>query len=69
MALSFEYLCDFTQNRMRMSNIYQPVMIRELLEELVRIVGESDASDLRTHRNTPSSSRRRTLGVNAGRRS
>ena len=31
MALSFERLRKFTQNRMRMSHIYQPVMIRELL--------------------------------------
>jgi ATP adenylyltransferase len=30
-ALSFEYLRDFVQNRMHMSHIYQPVMIRELL--------------------------------------
>ena len=30
-ALSFEHLRDFIQNRMRMSHIYQPVMIRELL--------------------------------------
>src|ERR1700722_5684324 len=30
-ALSFERLRDFLQNRMRMSHIYQPVMIRELL--------------------------------------
>lgn len=30
-ALSFEHLRDFLQNRMRMSHIYQPVMIRELL--------------------------------------
>ena len=29
--LSFEHLRDFLQNRMRMSHIYQPVMIRELL--------------------------------------
>jgi hypothetical protein len=33
------------------------------LEELVRIVRESDASDLRPHRNVLASSRRRTLGM------
>ena len=31
MAPSFKHLRDFIQNRMRMSHIYQPVMIRELL--------------------------------------
>jgi ATP adenylyltransferase len=30
-ALSFEHLRDFLQNRMRLSHFYQPVMIRELL--------------------------------------
>jgi hypothetical protein len=39
------------------------------LEELVRIVGESDANGLRPHRNVLASSRRRTLGMNAARRS
>src|SRR3954464_16046526 len=31
MATSFEHLKDFIQKRMRMSHIYQPVMIKELL--------------------------------------
>ena len=31
MASSFEHLRDFIRNRMRMSHIYQPVMIKELL--------------------------------------
>jgi ATP adenylyltransferase len=31
MASSFEHLRDFIQKRMRMSHIYQPVMIKELL--------------------------------------
>src|SRR5215510_14002087 len=31
-ASSFEHLRDFIQKRMRMSHIYQPVMIRELLQ-------------------------------------
>ena len=31
MALSFGHLRDFLQNRMCMSHIYQPVMVRELL--------------------------------------
>ena len=31
MASSFEHIRDFIQKRMRMSHIYQPVMIRELL--------------------------------------
>jgi len=31
LAFAFEHLRDFIQNRMRMSHIYQPVMIRELL--------------------------------------
>jgi hypothetical protein len=31
MAFSFEHLREFIQKRMRMSHIYQPVMIRELL--------------------------------------
>src|SRR3954470_2690036 len=30
-ASSFEHLRDFIRNRMRMSHIYQPVMIKELL--------------------------------------
>jgi ATP adenylyltransferase len=30
-SLSFEHIRDFLRNRMRMSHIYQPVMIRELL--------------------------------------
>jgi diadenosine tetraphosphate (Ap4A) HIT family hydrolase/5-methylcytosine-specific restriction endonuclease McrA len=32
-ALSFKQLRDFIQNRMRMSHIYQPVMIREILTQ------------------------------------
>ncbi len=32
MASSFNHLRDFIQKRMRMSHIYQPVMIRELLK-------------------------------------
>ena len=32
MASSFEHLRDFIRNRMRMNHIYQPVMIRELLQ-------------------------------------
>ena len=32
MASSFEHFRDFIQKRMRMSHIYQPVMIRELLK-------------------------------------
>ena len=32
MASSFEQLRDFIQKRMRMSHIYQPVMIKELLQ-------------------------------------
>ena len=32
MASSFEHLQDFIRKRMRMSHIYQPVMIRELLQ-------------------------------------
>jgi len=31
-ASSFEHFRDFIQKRMRMSHIYQPVMIRELLK-------------------------------------
>src|SRR5262245_26016026 len=31
-ASSFEHLRDFIRKRMRMSHIYQPVMIRELLK-------------------------------------
>src|SRR5262245_56200976 len=31
-ASPFEHLGDFIRNRMRMSHIYQPVMIRELLQ-------------------------------------
>ncbi len=32
MALSFKHLRDFIQKKMRMSHIYQPVMIKELLK-------------------------------------
>jgi len=32
MALSFEHLRDFIQKQMRMSHIYQPVMIKELVK-------------------------------------
>ena len=32
MASSFEHLRDFIRRRMRMSHIYQPVMIKELLQ-------------------------------------
>jgi len=32
MASSFEHLRDFIVNQMRMSHIYQPVMISELLK-------------------------------------
>jgi hypothetical protein len=31
-ASSFKHLRDFIQKQMRMSHIYQPVMIRELLK-------------------------------------
>jgi hypothetical protein len=32
MASSFKRLRDFIQNQMRMSHVYQPAMIRELLK-------------------------------------
>src|SRR5215468_10333475 len=32
MTSSFERLCDFIKKQMRMSHIYQPVMIRELVK-------------------------------------
>ena len=32
-ASSFEHLRDFIRKRMRMSHIYQPVMIKELLTQ------------------------------------
>ena len=32
MASSFKHLRDFIRKRMRMSHIYQPVMIRELVK-------------------------------------
>jgi len=33
MVSSFEHLRDFIRKRMRMSHIYQPVMIKELLAQ------------------------------------
>ena len=39
----------------------EPQADTDPIQELVRIVGEFDASDLRPHRNTLASSRRRTL--------
>src|SRR5271169_6092368 len=41
-ASSFEHLRDFIQSQMRMSHIYQPVMIRELLKR----EGEANIRDI-----------------------
>jgi hypothetical protein len=41
MASSFTHLRDFLQKHMRMSRIYQPVMIKELLQR----GGQADVRD------------------------
>jgi ATP adenylyltransferase len=42
MAVSFTHLRDFLQKHMRMSHIYQPVMIKELLKRS----GEASVRDI-----------------------
>ena len=49
MASPFEYLRDFIQKRMRMSHIYQPVMIRELLKRDGRASIRNIASAFLSH--------------------
>jgi ATP adenylyltransferase len=74
MASSFEHLRDFIQQQMRMSHIYQPVMLRELLKrngtatvtEVARALLAGDRSQVEYYEQITKNMVGRVLTVNRG---